>query len=371
MKIGVVGCGAISDIYLQNMTSRFPELEVAACCAGHLSNAQKKAEKYGLRACTLDELLSDAAIELVVNLTPPQAHADIIRQALLAGKHVYTEKVLAVRAREAEELVDLAHKRGLYLGSAPDTFLGDALQTARSALDAGLIGEVTGCHASLNRGMGHFYEFLAFTRQPGGGMGFDTGPYYLSALLYLLGPVAEVSGMTATSRPERINRREGHPDFGKPYIVENENVFTALLRFRSGILGTVNLNGDCVFPEQPHFVIYGTKGILFLPNPDEFGGEVRILHGAPCGSGIVNYEILKGSGLFSGNSRGLGVAEMVHAINAGRENLASASMAAHAVEIAESVVRSGETGSVQSLRTTFERPALLGGYQEWMGTIPE
>lgn len=367
MKVAVIGCGAISDIYLQNMIRRFPELEVVCCCASTIKSAQRKAKQYGIAACTVEEVLQNSEIELVVNLTPPMVHGDIIRRALNAGKHVYTEKVLATDYQTAKELCALADEQNLYLGSAPDTHLGEAIQTARKAIDAGVIGTVTSCSISLNRDMEHFYEFLPFTRQAGGGMGYDIGPYYLATALSILGPVEEVSGMTHTSRPNRINRREGHPDSKKPYTVENENLFAAVMRFRSGVLGTIHLNGDCVFPEQPHFAIYGTEGILYLPNPDEFGGEVRVLEPAPCGSGIVRYKTLEGNGMFSENSRGLGVAEMVDAIRKGRPNRASKEMAMHTIELIDAVILSENERRTISLESTFQRPEPLEGYESWMG----
>lgn len=367
MKLAVVGCGAISDIYLENMIHRFPELEVVACCASRLENAQRKAMQYGIRADTLEGILADEEIELIVNLTPPMVHAEIIRAALEAGKHVYTEKVLATDYPTAKELCALADEKGLYLGAAPDTHLGEAIQTARRAIDEGVIGTVTGCSISLNRRMEHFYEFLPFTRQYGGGMGYDIGPYYLAAAMSILGPVTEVCGMIETTRPQRINNREGHPDYGKPYTVENENQFAAVLRLENGTLCTVYLNGDSVFPEQPHFAIYGTGGILYIANPDEFGGEVRVLEGSPCGSGIVNYRTLPGSGMFADNSRGLGVAEMVDAIRSGRKNRASKELAAHIIELLDAVILSGREGRTVRLESTFRRPEPLGEYEAWMG----
>ena len=365
MKTAVVGCGMISEIYLSNLTKRFPDIEVAACCAATMESARRRADQFGIRACTLEEILKDQSIELIVNLTPPLVHAAIIRQALEAGKHVYTEKPLATSYPEARQLAQLADSKGLYLGVAPDTFLGDALQTAQAAVQAGAIGEVTGCSISLNRRMEHFYEFLTFTRQPGGGMGQDIGPYYFTAALSLLGPVRRVCGMTATTHPERVNRREGSEEYGKAYQVENENQFAAVLQFQSGVLGTVYLNGDSIFPEMPHFAIYGTKGILHLPNPDEFGGEVRLLLPSACGSGIVSWKRLQGTGRFSDNSRGVGVAEMAEAIRAGRGNRASKEMGVHLLEILDAVYGAG--GKTVTLESTFQPPQPMAEWEPWMG----
>ena len=369
MNIAVVGCGAISDIYLTNMINQFPNLNVVACCATSLQNSDRKAEKYHIQSRTLEQVLEDPEIQMIVNLTPPLAHGEIIRKAIEAGKHVFTEKVLATNFAEAKYLADLAEQKGVYLGSAPDTFLGNGIQTARKALDEGRIGQVTSCHISLNRRMEHFYEFLDFTRLPGGGIGYDMGPYYLTNILSMLGPVRTVCGKIATSRPNRVNHREGSPNFGKEYTVENENIFTAILEFDSGVLGTVHLNGDSVFPEQPYCAIYGTEGILYFPNADHYGGEVRILRGMPWESGVVEENVLAECGMFGENSRGLAVAEMAQAIEEHRPNRASKEMAVHVVEILDGVVTSAREARTVCMTTTFSQPASMLRWEPWMGEV--
>lgn len=365
MKIGIIGCGMISDIYLRNLIGRFQNTEVVACCATSLESSGKKAEQYQIQSCSLEDLLGNREIELVVNLTPPLVHGTIIRKALESGKHVYTEKPLAAGYQEAASLAALADEKGLYLGVAPDTFLGDGIQTAYLALERGEIGEITGFSISLNRRMEHFYERLPFTAQPGSGMGHDIGPYYFTALFSLLGPICEVSGMVDTSRPTRVYKENDRR--GETYEIQNENRFAAVLRMRSGILGTIYLNGDSVFPEMPHFAIYGTKGILYLPNPDEFGGEVRILQGAPCGSGIQSYRTIRGTGLFKEDSRGLGVAEMVHAIDQGRPNRAAKEMGVHLVEVLDAIHVSSRSGRRVEVNSVFQRPEPIVEWEDWMG----
>ena len=175
MRVGVVGCGAISDIYLTNMIHNFENLEVAACCAGHLEHAKKKAEQYGIKGCTYEEILADPSIEMVVILTPAPTHEGLIRQALEAGKHVYTEKTMTLAPETAAKLIELAEEKHLYLGSAPDTFLGSALQTARKAIDDGLIGEVTSFEACANRDLDLLASIFRFLRMPGGGICYDFG----------------------------------------------------------------------------------------------------------------------------------------------------------------------------------------------------
>ena len=196
MRVGVIGAGAISDIYLKNMTGRFSDkLEVVCIAANHIENAQKKAAQYGLRACTTEELCAAPDVDMAVILTPVGTHAGLIRQALEAGKHVYTEKTLTDNLKEAAELVRLADEKGLCLASAPDTFLGSALQTARKAIDDGMLGEIHSFVISANRNNSILLSMFSFLRQPGAGILYDYAVYYLTALVSLLGPIARVGGV--------------------------------------------------------------------------------------------------------------------------------------------------------------------------------
>ena len=215
MRVGVVGCGAISDIYLTNMIHNFENLEVAACCAGHLEHAKKKAEQYGIKGCTYEEILADPSIEMVVILTPAPTHEGLIRQALEAGKHVYTEKTMTLAPETAAKLIELAEEKHLYLGSAPDTFLGSALQTARKAIDDGLIGEVTSFEACANRDLDLLASIFRFLRMPGGGICYDFGVYYLTAIVSLFGPVDRVVSSVRNLAPKRVNVVPDSPEYGQ------------------------------------------------------------------------------------------------------------------------------------------------------------
>lgn len=199
----VIGCGAISDIYLQNMIERFSTLQVVACCASHRENAKKKAEQYGIKAASVDEILADTEIELVVVLTPAPTHYELIKKALLAGKHVYTEKPLATDAEQARELLALAKDKNLRLGAAPETFMGSMLQTARRALDEDMAGEISSFHVVANRNLSVLASISKFLRMPGGGIGYDYGVYYLTALVSLLGPMKRVYAQTGNLLPIR------------------------------------------------------------------------------------------------------------------------------------------------------------------------
>ncbi len=220
VKTAIIGCGAISDAYLSTMIHKFKILDVVGCCDRNPEKAQAKAQKYGIQALSLEELLTDTSIEIVVNLTQPTAHYEVNKQLLQAGKHFYTEKVLAVELEQAAELVELADQKDLYLGVAPDTFLGSAIQTARYVVDSGMLGEITSCTCALTRDSEILYRAFPFTTKPGGGFGFDVGIYYITALLSILGPVKEVSGIVRTRRPERQDYSLEH--FGETFRAEGE-----------------------------------------------------------------------------------------------------------------------------------------------------
>jgi len=183
VKTAIVGCGMISEAYLRTMTQKFKILKVVGCCDLDEAKAKAKAQEYGIQALTMAEMLEDPSIELVVNLTTPAAHYPVIKQLLEGGKHVYTEKVLTVELEHAAELVKIADEKDLYLGAAPDTFLGSALQTARYVVDSGMLGDITSCYCAMTRDSNILNRAFPFTAKPGGGIGFDVGIYYITALL--------------------------------------------------------------------------------------------------------------------------------------------------------------------------------------------
>lgn len=359
VRTAVVGAGAISDIYIINMKERFSILEVVAVCANHMESAKKKAEKYGLKACTYEEILEDDSIEMIVNLTPACVHYDIIKRALLAGKHVYTEKVMTDDPKTAAELVALAEEKQLYLGSAPDTFLGSAIQTARKAIDDGLIGEVTSCAAAANRDNNVLLSMFSFLRMPGGGICMDYGVYYMTTLVSLLGPVKKTAAMVRAPYPTHVNIWPKSPEYGQVMDTPNESQVTAILEFESGITGTFHVNADSVLKDLAYIAIYGTKGVLYLPDPNQFGEKVRLVRNMPSWDDeIVVEELLTMHG-FSDNSRGIGPAEMAWAIRQGRANRASKEQAYHVLEVLDAILKSGETGTFQEIASRCERPEPL------------
>lgn len=334
----VIGCGAISDIYLTNLTGCFPGIRVKYCCAAHFENAQKKAKQYGLIPATYEQILADAEVELVVVLTPAPTHYDLIRGALLAGKHVYTEKTMTVEPQQARELVNLARSKGLYLGAAPDTFLGAALQKASEQIGEGAIGEITGFDVYANRSLDRMTCLYPFLRLPGGGICYDYGVYHLTALVHLLGPVKEVYAVVENRKPLRTGAVEGTADFGKTYSYENEAQVTAILRMESGVTGTLTLNGESIPQDLRHFRIYGEKGVLELPDPNGFGGDVAMIRSRS------DRQVLENDLPYSDNSRGLGVWDMCRAIESGSMHRANADIALHVLEVIHAMMESGRQG---------------------------
>ena len=361
VKTAVIGCGAISDIYLRNMTGKFSGLEVCACSAAHIENAQKKAAEYGIKAATTEEILADPGIEMVVILTPAPAHYDLIRRALLAGKHVYTEKPIATRLDQGLELLALAKEKGLRLGCAPETFMGSAVQTARKALEDGLCGQLSSFHIVANRDLTVLASMFRFLRLPGGGIAYDYGVYYLTALAYLLGSMQRVYAQKGNLNRIRKNCIPHDPEFGQEYVYDNEAQVNAILTTQSGITGTLSLNGDSAMQDQAYFTIQGTGGILQLGDANQFGGSVRFLPDDPR---KCEWRTLEPVSELSDNCRGIGPADMARCIRNGGDHLASGEMACHVLDIIEQMMNSAESGTACEIQTRFPRQGLLEGTGE-------
>ncbi len=355
-NVGVIGSGAISDIYLKNMMEKFERLEVVAVASKHLEHAEKKAEAYGIRACTVEELLADADIDIVVNLTPVGAHYELIKSALLAGKHVYTEKTITDDMEKAGELLALSEEKGLYLGSAPDTFLGAALQTARAVIDQGTLGEIHSFVISANRSNDLLLSVFSFLREPGAGILHDYAVYYVTALVSLLGPVARVGGVTSAPYPQHRNIMPMSPEFGQMMDTPNESQVSAIVQLENGITGTLHMDADSNCRDEAFFAIYGTKGILYLTDPNQFGGTVRFLPNAMDPRTPVKASELWNFSQYSENSRGIGPAEMADAIVEGRPCRASKELAVHVLEVLTGILSGGENGGFVDISSTCEQP---------------
>jgi len=351
VKVGIIGCGVISGIYLKNLPA-FELVDVVACADLVLERAQARAQEYGIaKACLPDELLADAAVDLVVNLTIPKAHASVALAAVDAGKSVYNEKPLAVQREEGEELLRRAKGKGVLVGGAPDTFLGGGIQTCRKLIDDGAIGEPVAATAFMaGHGHEHWHPDPAFYYQPGGGPMFDMGPYYLTALISLIGPVRRVAGSARVTFPERTITSK--PKAGETIRVETPTHVAGTLDFASGAVGTVITSFDVWAHSLPRVEIYGSEGTLSVPDPNTFGGPVRLRQGREAEWRDI--ELTHG---WTQNSRGLGVADMAHALRSGRPHRASGDLTFHVLDTMHAFLNSSREGKYVELQSTCDRPA--------------
>jgi predicted dehydrogenase len=353
VKVGLIGCGNISDVYLRN-ARELDAIEVVACADLVRQRAQAKAAEHGVpRVCTADELVADPEIAIVLNLTTPDAHAQIALAALEAGKSIYNEKPLAIRLEDGRRIVETARSKSLRVGCAPDTFLGGAWQTARKLIDDGAIGQPVAATAFMTcHGHENWHPDPEFLYRVGGGPMFDMGPYYLTALVNLLGPVRRVTGMASITFPERTITSE--PKRGKKIKVEVPTHVAGVLEFVNGAAGTIITSFDVWHANLPFIEVYGSTGSLSLPDPNAFGGQVRLRaaaddawHDMPLAFGRVE------------NERGIGLADMAAALCERREHRANGELALHVLEIMHAFYDAAREGRHIELETTCDRPASL------------
>ncbi len=351
VKIGIIGCGNISSIYMQNIPS-FDHLELVACADLDVERARAQAEKFNIpKAYTVSEILADPEVDLIINLTIPKAHAEVCIQALEAGKHVYVEKPLAVTREEGQKILEVAKEKGLLVGSAPDTFLGGGIQTARHLIEKGEIGTPIGASAFvIFRGHEHWHPDPAFYYDEGGGPMFDMGPYYLTALVNLLGPINRLSGSTRISYPERTILSQ--PKAGTVVQVKTPTHIAGTMEFSSGAIGTLTTSFDAFGGSTlPPIEIYGSEGTLLVPDPNTFGGPVRIRKRDE--KDFVEVPLTHN---YSGNSRGVGVADMALAILTGKQHRANGELAFHVLEAMHGFHDSSDSGTFYQMQSTCEKP---------------
>lgn len=353
IRAGIIGAGNISRNYLQN-GRRFDSMEVVACADIDPDRAREKAVEHGVRACAVDELLADPDIGLVINLTIPQAHAQVANQALEAGKHVYSEKPLAVTLEEGRQVMELARRKGLRVGNAPDTFLGAGIQTCIKLIDDGLIGEPVGATAFMMSG-GHerWHPSPEFYYQKGGGPMFDMGPYYLTALVAMLGPIRRVTGAARISFPERTITSQ--PQYGKKIRVEVPTHVAGILEFAGGPIGTILTSFDVMGGSSlPRIEVYGSEGTLIAPDPNTFGGPVLYRR-----AGERDWREVPLTRGHSDNARGIGAADMARALLTGGKHRASGELAFHVLEAMIGIHEAAERGAHYTMESACERPAPL------------
>jgi predicted dehydrogenase len=359
VRIGLIGCGTISVAYLTNLNAS-PDVHVLACADAIPERATARAAEFGVpRACTTGELLADPRIELVVNLTVPNAHAPVGLAALEAGKHLYNEKPLAATRDDGLRILEVAADRGLVVGGAPDTFLGAGIQTCLKLIEDGDVGEALAASAfMLNRGPENWHENPAFFYQPGAGPLFDVGPYYVTALVCALGPVRRVAAIARTLYAARTATKG--PRAGETFPVTIPTFVSASLEFESGAVATLVTSFGISGHDLPNIQLYCTRGIVGVPDPNTFGGPVRF---RPADEDSTWTEIPLAyrhtDSRAPRNFRGLGVVEMARAIRNGEEPRASGRLAFHVLDVMVSILESDATGRSISVSSRCERPPLM------------
>ncbi|MDR2505557.1 MAG: Gfo/Idh/MocA family oxidoreductase [Oscillospiraceae bacterium] len=351
LNVAIIGCGAISGIYLENITKTFRDVRLLGVCDLIRERAEKAQEKYAVPKLyeTMHDAFADPEVDIILNLTRPYEHFDVTSGALLAGKHVYTEKPLGATFDEGEKLTKLANEKGRRICGAPDTFLGAGIQTCRKAIDDGWIGTPIGAAAfMICHGHETWHPDPAFYYQFGGGPMLDMGPYYITALINLLGEIKGITGVTKSFFSERTITSKEH--FGEVVKVECPTSYVGILHFTSGAVGTLHTTFDVHYTTQARLEIYGTAGTLICPDPNTFGGPVTLIR--PENKAPQELPLLFD---YKENSRALGLDDMAASILAGRDSRADNQQLLHALDVMTSFERSNEAGAYVPLRTTYER----------------
>ncbi|PPA71146.1 Gfo/Idh/MocA family protein [Jeotgalibacillus proteolyticus] len=353
VRVGLIGCGFISEIYLNN-AKEFNFYDITACADLDISRAKATAKKHGVeKVYTPNELIQDPDIDLVLNLTIPAAHADIAVQALRSGKHVYSEKPLAVTREEGQAILEAAKESGCYVGNAPDTFLGGGIQTACRLIEEGRIGRPVSATAfMMNHGHEHWHPDPGFYYQKGGGPMFDMGPYYITALISMMGPVKRVTGAVNVTFPERTISSEQKR--GEKIQVNTPTQINGVMEFHQGAVASIITSFDTWHHNLPFIEVYGDEGSLVVPDPNTFDGPVRVRR-----KDEEQWSEIPLTHGFSQNSRGIGLAEMAYAILEGRPPRASGDLAYHVLDIMHGFHDAAAQGRHYELSSTCDRPLPL------------
>ncbi|NMD09412.1 MAG: Gfo/Idh/MocA family oxidoreductase [Phyllobacteriaceae bacterium] len=371
MGVGIIGCGNISWAYLK-LANLFKDIQVKAVADINMDAAKARAAEFGVRALSVRELLRSPDIDIVVNLTVPATHFDISKQILEAGKHVYSEKPLTLSYKDALALQKLAAKKKLRVCAAPDTFLGSSHQQARKAIDDGDIGKIVSgtCHF-MGPGMEMWHPNPDFFFKPGGGPVLDMGPYYITNLINLVGPVKRVSALLGTGRKERvINNQPKNPRNGEKIKVTTPTTYHALLEFVNGACITVSLSWDVWAHKHQNMELYGQSGAMFVPDPNFFGGDVMVAGSDQTPKALKAWDHPFGKNNWGqansqtdviwANYRCAGLADMASAIRRKKLPRCDISLVAHVVDVMTAMLDSGKSKKVVTLKSTCKRPAPLG-----------
>ncbi len=350
--IGIIGCGNISGAYLKAMTS-FPILDIRGIADLNSDLAAARAAEFKVPARDIAALLADPEIEIIVNLTVPKAHVTVALQALDAGKHTYSEKPLGINFAEGKKLAEAAKTRNLRIGAAPDTFLGGSHQTARELVDRGVIGQPVGGTATfMCPGHERWHPNPDFYYETGGGPMLDMGPYYITDLVNLLGPVSQVAGFAITPRSERVITSE--PRNGQRIPVHVPTHVAGVMAFANGAVVQIGMSFDVAGHKHVPLEVYGTEGTLIVPDPNNFGGEVELLKKGGT------FEVQQTTQPYAdGNYRSIGVADLAHAIRSDRPHRADGNLALHVLEVMEAFQTASDTGRTITITTATDRPEAL------------
>ena len=368
LGLGIIGCGNISATYLR-LAPAFKGLKVQAVADMNPDAAKARADEFGTRAQSVDDQLANPDVQVVINLTIPDAHCAVSKRILESGKHVYSEKPLVLTLEEGQTLRRLAASRGLSVGCAPDTILGGAHQQARALIDEGRIGTITaGCAAVLGRGMEYWHPNPDFFFLPGAGPMLDLGPYYVANLVNFLGPVRRVGALTSAAWPERTITSELRN--GQKVPVKTPTNIHALLEFASGATVNLSTSWDVFAHKRQNMELYGTEGSILVPDPNMFSGKIEVAGKDGVWAEVpawdhplgVHNSIHPSVGSHA-NWRTAGLADMVAALHDGREARCSLDRALHGVEVMTACLKSGETGQFVTMTTSCTRPAALSPVQ--------
>ena len=395
VKVGVVGCGGICKAtYMSNMVNKFNIIDVVAVADQIDKRAQWMADHYPVKKMTVEEMMNDPEIEVIVNLTYPESHVEISKMAFDHGKHVYCEKMMAPTFEEATMLMNLAREKGLMYTTAPDTFLGGWEQSARKYIDDGIVGEPRTVHAQVTMHYNPetpFFElapkYYFFPLHYGGGFPFDLGGYYLHEMINLFGSIKRVTGFGGNLFPERTYENPNHPKYGETFEVNTPTTLMAALEFENGVLGTFHISSDSTMTQN--FVVTGTQGALKLGDPNMFNAELKVTRpgaqppvgflapgqqpkGMQSGAAEEDDDVQKLAELvipdtvslpllhgFTDSCRGVGLADMCYALRNGRRPRCHADIGYHAIEVIHGIIESCRTGKIYEMTSHCERPAMI------------
>jgi predicted dehydrogenase len=364
MKVGIIGCGNISETYF-NCQKIFNNFEIIACADINREIANKSAEKFNIKAQSVDDILLNKDIDLIINLTIPSAHKEIIINSLKAGKHCFSEKPLAMNMKEGLEVVKISNEKNLYVGCAPDTFLGSAGQNARKLIEDNKIGKIVlGTFNLMSHGMEHWHPNPDFFFKPGAGPVFDLGVYYITQLINLIGPVKSISSISGTATQERIITSE--PRNGEKIIVETPTTLMGSLEFHNSAKIQFFCSWDVWKHKHSTIELYGLEGSMIVPDPNFFSGDILISNKDQDWQTINNDSMLLGipnktdnDGTKIANYRGIGLSDMIQAIQNQRQARCSLDLSIHVLEVMEGILNSSTQKEIYHLNTKPPQPKYL------------